>query len=33
MNLIIRSSRMLIFPNNYHDIDQIIRKITQLKSV
>ena len=32
MNLIIRSNRKPIFPNNYN-VDQIIRKITQLKSV
>ena len=33
MNLIVYSNRMPTFPNNYHNIDQIIRKITQLKSV
>ena len=33
MNLIIRSNRMPILQNNYHNIDQIIRKITQQKSV
>ena len=33
MNLIIRSNRMPILQNNYHNIDQIIRKITAETSV
>ena len=33
MNLTTFSKRMLIFPNNYHNIVQTIRKVTQLKSV
>ena len=33
MNLIIYSNPMPIFSNSYDNVDQIIRKITRLKSV